>query len=75
MELDQAASVLIAQRRFTVDEASDELLDAPKRHRIPPPVFARAPIALAEGGTSDDEPAIAAARYDRGLLLKTEVVA
>jgi hypothetical protein len=75
MELDRAAGVLVALRRCTLDEASDELLDASKRHRIPPLAIARALVALAEGASGDDEPATAAARYEWGLLLEPEVVA
>jgi hypothetical protein len=75
MELDRAAGVLVALRRCTLDEASDELLDASKRHRIPPLAIARALVALAEGASGDDEHATAAARYEWGLLLEPEVVA
>ena len=63
-----------APRRFILDEASDELLDASKRTRPPRLAMARALAALAEGVMSDDEPVIAAARHEWGALLEREVV-
>ncbi|MDX1885179.1 ANTAR domain-containing protein [Mycolicibacterium sp. 120270] len=76
MDIDRAVGVLVALRRCGLDEASDELLDAAKRHRLPPLAVARALVALADQSdprTSDDA-AIAAARYEWGLLLQSEVV-
>ena len=74
MEIDRAAGVLVALRRCSFEEASDELLDASKRHRVPPLALARALVALAGGVADDDDPANAA-RYEWGSLLDPEVVA
>ncbi len=73
MEMDRAAGVLVALRRCGLDEASDEILDASKRHRVPPVAVARALVALAEGVDSDG-PASAAARYEWGALLESSGV-
>lgn len=73
MDIDRAVGVLVALRRSTLDEASDELLDAAKRHRLAPLAIARALVALAEQRDSGDA-ATAAARYEWGLLLESEVV-
>ena len=73
MEMDRAAGVLVALRRCTLDEASDELLDAAKRHRLAPLAIARAVVALAEE-RFEDGPASAAVRYEWGLLFESEVV-
>jgi ANTAR domain len=73
MEMDRAVGVLVALRRCTLDEASDELLDAAKRHRLPPLTVARALVALAEDCGGDD-PATAAVRYEWGLLFESQVV-
>ena len=70
MELDRATGVLVALRRCTCEAASDELLAASMRHRLPPVAVARALVALAAGGECDDEPAIAAARYEWGALME-----
>ncbi len=74
MEMDRAAGVLLALRRCVLDEASDELLDAARRHRVAPVAVARALVALAEGGSDDDEAATAAARYEWGALLESTAV-
>jgi hypothetical protein len=74
MEIDRAAGVLVALRRCALSDAFDELLDASKRHRIPPLRVARALVALAEGVVEDHD-AAAAARYEWGTLMETTVVA
>jgi hypothetical protein len=75
MEIDRAAGALVALRRCGIDEAFDEIVDASKRHRIPPLRIARALVALAGGTDHDDGPAIAAARYEWGSLIEPTVVA
>ncbi len=74
MEIDRAAGVLVALRQCTLAEAFDELLDASKRHRVPPLGIARALVALAVGDEHDDA-ATAAARYEWGSLMESQVVA
>jgi hypothetical protein len=74
MEIDRAAGVLVALQHCSLDEAVNEILDASRRHRVPPVSVARALVALAEGVGQDDDPSAAAARYEWGLLLKPEVV-
>jgi hypothetical protein len=74
MEIDRAVGVLVTLRRCALDEASDELLDAAKRHRLAPVALARALVALAEGVSHDDAPSIEAARYEWGLLFERQVV-
>ena len=73
MELDRVAGLPVAPRRFILDEAYDELLDASKRTQPPRLAMARALAALAEGVMSDDEPVIAAARHEWRPLLEREV--
>ena len=76
MEIDQAASVLVALRRCTTDEAFNEILGASKRHRVPALRVARALVALAEDtGDDHDRHAIAAARYEWGSLMEPTAVA
>ena len=70
MELDRATGVIVALRRCTCEDASDELLAASKRHRVAPVAVARALVALAEGRGSDEEPATSAARYEWGSLME-----
>lgn len=76
MDIDRAVGVLVALRRCALDEASDELLAAAKRHRLSPLAIARALVALAEQTEppSSDNAATAAARYEWKLLLESEVV-
>ena len=74
MEIDRAVGVLVTLRRCALDEASDELLEAAKRHRLTPLAMARALVALAEGVGNDDAPSVQAARYEWGLLLERQVV-
>lgn len=74
MEIDRAAGVLVALRRCALDEASVELLDASKQHRVPPLAVARALVALAEGVADDDDAATAVARYEWGTLLESTAV-
>ena len=74
MDMDRATGVLVALRRCTLDEASDELLDASKRHRVTPLAVARGLVALAEGDADSDDPAVAAARYEWGALLAETAV-
>jgi hypothetical protein len=74
MEIDRAVGVLVTLRRCALDEASDELLDAAKRHRLTPLAIARALVALAERVSHDDAPSVEAARYEWGLLLEREVL-
>ena len=74
MDMDRAAGVLVALRRCALDEASDELLDAAKRHRLAPIAVARALVMLAEGVADGDEAASAAARYEWGDLLESTAV-
>src|SRR4051812_26246746 len=69
MELDRATGVLIALRRCTTEDASDELLAASERHRVPPGAIARALVALAEGNGRADDPANHAVRYEWGTLM------
>lgn len=73
MDMDRAAGVLVALRRCSFEEASDEVLYAAKRHRVAPVAVARALVALAEGAV-DDEPATAAARYEWATLLESTAV-
>ena len=76
MEIDQAAGVLVALRRCTIDEAFDVLVDASNRHRVPTLRIARALVALAEqSGDERDQHAIAAARYEWGSLMEPTAVA
>lgn len=69
MELDRATGVLIALRGCTTEDASDELLAASKRHRVPPNAIARALVALAEGNGRADDPANHAVLYEWGTLI------
>jgi hypothetical protein len=75
MELDRAVGVLVALRRCNCADASDELLVASMRHQVPPVAVARALVALAEGTGAGDDAAAAAARYEWGFLLESEVAA
>jgi len=69
MELDRATGVLIALRRCTTEDASDELLAASKRHRVAPNAIARALVTLAEGNGRADDPAVHAVLYEWGTLM------
>ncbi len=73
MEIGQAAGVVVALRRCTLAEAFDEILDASKRHRVPPVRIARTLVALAEHGDLHDHHAVAAARYEWGALMELAV--
>lgn len=70
--LDRAAGVLMALRRYPVEEAFNELMSAARRHRIPTPGLARALVALAAGSALGDD-AAAAARYEWGSLFEQPV--
>ena len=76
MEIDQAAGVMVALRRCTVDGAFDVLVDASNRHSVPTLRIARALVSLAEqSGDERDQRAIAAARYEWGSLMEPTAVA
>jgi ANTAR domain-containing protein len=69
MEMDRAATILATLQNCTVDEAIDELLDASRRHRVPPLAVAQAFVELIEGREKLGDHASTAARYEWGYLL------
>jgi ANTAR domain len=74
MDIDQAAGVLVAYRRCTVDEAFEEIVNASQRHRVPTLRIARALVRLAEYAEDGEDPnATSAARYEWGSLMEPAV--
>lgn len=67
--LERAEGVLIGLRRCPAEAAFAEIVDAAKRHRVPTLGLAGALVALAAGGTADDD-AACAARYEWSALLE-----
>jgi AmiR/NasT family two-component response regulator len=69
--LDRAEGVLMALRRCTIDAAFDEIVDASKRHHVPPLRIAKALVSLAAAANvAFDDDATAAARYEWGELFQ-----
>jgi hypothetical protein len=66
--LDTAEGVLVALRRYRVDQAFVELMHTAKRHGINPVTLADALVAIAENQLCQDDAAAAVARAAWGHL-------
>ncbi|OBK74915.1 ANTAR domain-containing protein [Mycobacterium sp. 1274761.0] len=73
MEIEQAAGVVVALRQCTLAEAFDEILQAARRHHVPPVRMARGLVALANHSDPHDHHGLAAARYEWGALMAMAV--
>ncbi|TSD93638.1 transcription antitermination regulator [Skermania sp. ID1734] len=68
--LDSAEEILVALRRYDVEHAFNELVQAAKRHHVAALKLARALVELTENADASDPHASAVAHHEWGPLLK-----